>query len=172
MLRQASKSKTLRVQCSDDHRRVKPSGFGAPTAVEGQKPGGFSAPTSVEGQNPRGSVLRRASKGKTLRVQCSDDRRRAKPWRVQYSDDRRRAESSGVQACYRGFRRKRTRVRFLSRRWKANSRRSAPCTCKLRSISVGGMSFGLSVSSSTAAARSSFSFGQPSSMNGFAPPAK
>ena len=83
-----------------------------------------------------------------------------------------RAESSKVQACYRGFRRKRMRARFLSRRWKANSRRSAPCTCKLRSISVEGMSFGLSVRSSTAAARSSFSFGQLISRNGFGSPAK
>ena len=59
------KAKLWRVQCSDDRRRAKPSGF--------------SAPTTVEGQNPQGSVLRRASKGKTLGVQCSDDRRRAKP---------------------------------------------------------------------------------------------
>ena len=65
MLRRASKSKTLGVQCSDERRRAKPSGF--------------SAPTTVEGQNPQGSVLRRASKGKTLGVQCSDDRRRVKP---------------------------------------------------------------------------------------------
>ena len=185
MLRRPSKGKTLGVQCSDDRRRVKPSGFSAPTTVEGQnprgsvlrrasegktlgvqcsddrrraKPSGFSAPTSVEGQNPQGSVLRRPSKGKTLRVQCSDDRRRA--------------ESSGVQACYRDFRRKRIRARFLSRRWKANSRRSAPCTCKVRSISVESMSFGHSVSSSTTAARSSFSFGRLISRNGFGSPAK
>ena len=133
-------------------------GFSATFFSSRMKPSGFSAPTSVEGQNPRGSVLRRPSKGKTLRVQ--------------YSDERRRVESSKVQDCYRGFRRKRTRARFLSRRWKANSRRSAPCTCKLRSISVGGMSFGHSVSSSTTAPRSSFSFGRLILRNGFGSPAK
>ena len=92
--------------CSDDRPRAKPSGFTAPTTVQGPnpqgselrrpskgqtlrvrssddrpraKPSGFRAPTTVRGQNPQGSGLRRPSKGKTLRVQSSDDRPRAKP---------------------------------------------------------------------------------------------
>ena len=35
VLRRPSKGKTLGVQCSDDRRRAKPSGFSAPTSVEG-----------------------------------------------------------------------------------------------------------------------------------------
>ena len=54
VLRRASKGKTLRVHSSDDRPRAKPSGF--------------RAPTTVQGQNPQGSELRRPSKGKTLRV--------------------------------------------------------------------------------------------------------
>ena len=103
VLRRASKEKNLRVHGSDGRRRRKPSGFMAPTSVEGEnpqgsrlrraskretlkvhgsdehrraKPSGFTAPTSVEGENPQGSRLRRASKGKTLRVRGSDERRR------------------------------------------------------------------------------------------------
>jgi len=103
VLRRASKEKTLRVHGSDERRRGKPSGFAAPTGVEGEnpqgsrlrraskektlrvhgsderrrrKPSGFTAPTGVEGGNPQGSWLRRASKGKTLRVHGSDGRRR------------------------------------------------------------------------------------------------
>ena len=58
VLRRASKGETLRVHSSDERRRGKPSGF--------------MAPTSVEGENPQGSWLRRASKGETLRVHGSD----------------------------------------------------------------------------------------------------
>ena len=65
VLRRASKEETLRVHGSDGRRRRKPSGF--------------TAPTSVEGENPQGSRLRRASKEKTLRVHGSDERRRRKP---------------------------------------------------------------------------------------------
>ena len=64
-LRRPSKGETLRVRSSDDRPRAKPSGF--------------RAPTTIQGQNPQGSELRRPSKGKTLRVQSSDDRPRAKP---------------------------------------------------------------------------------------------
>ena len=106
MLRRPSEGKTLRVQSSDDRPRAKPSGFTAPTTVQGQnpqgselrrpskgktlrvqgsddrpraKPSGFTAPTTVRGPNPQGSELRRPSEGKTLRVRSSDDRPRAKP---------------------------------------------------------------------------------------------
>ena len=65
VLRRASKEETLRVHGSDGRRRGKPSGF--------------TAPTGVEGENPQGSRLRRASKEKTLRVHGSDERRRRKP---------------------------------------------------------------------------------------------
>ena len=62
VLRRASKGETLRVHSSDGRRRGKPSGF--------------AAPTGVEGENPQGSQLRRASKRETLRVHGSDGRRR------------------------------------------------------------------------------------------------
>ena len=57
VLRRASKGKTLRVRGSDGRRRGKPSGF--------------TAPTSVEGENPQGSQLRRASKEEDATGPCA-----------------------------------------------------------------------------------------------------
>ena len=54
VLRRPSKGKTLGVQCSDDRRRAKPSGFSALTTVEGQNLPGFSLATAVFGVSARG----------------------------------------------------------------------------------------------------------------------
>ena len=48
------KAKPWRVQCSDDRRRAKPSGFSAPTTVEGQNLPGFRLATAVCGVSARG----------------------------------------------------------------------------------------------------------------------
>ena len=48
------KAKLWRVQCSDERRRAKPSGFSALTTVEGQNLPEFGLATAVFGVNARG----------------------------------------------------------------------------------------------------------------------